>query len=458
MTAQPPQVTPLAEGLRVRTFAAALNEDGTPDAAGAAFTRTVEHGFYEPWQSDEQLSRWLPTFVEDGQQLTGVYVDPGLASLEPWGEAFETYGFGPEHPVGTFVDYDKTLNAGGAEPVPARLITGVTVNPGFRRRGILKHMMTSRLAAAVQEGAAVAALTASEGGIYGRFGFAPATREQEVAFNVTEAGEGFALRVPSTGRVLPVDPSTLEELLKETFVQFHARTRGSVGRSPAYWKAGTARWEPGNITSWNRRLRAVVHVTEEGEVGGYAVFTHEGWDSDPHTLRVHDMIAADAVSRRELIRHLAQMDLIQRIVMKQAPVQDTFSQMLVNPRAAAVKSVHDHLWVRVLDPVAALEGRAWGADGDFTLTLIDPLGISSGTYALRIRGGSAEVSPVSAEDAEPAQHVTMEAETLGALYLGDVSVLTLRDAGRVSALGEVAWEQLAAVVDLPGAPYCATHF
>ena len=457
MTARPPEVTPLAEGLAARTFPAALDEDGTPDAAGAAFTRAVEHGFYQPWQSDEQLSRRVPAFVEDGQQLTGVYVDPGFAALEPWGEAFESYGLGAEHPVGTFVDYDKTLNAGGAEPVAARLITGVTVNPGFRRRGILKHMMTSRLAAAVEDGAAVAALTASEGGIYGRFGFAPATREQEIHLKAV-GEEGLALRGAPSGRVLPADPSRLDGLLQGTFAQFHARSRGSVGRQSFYWKAGTARWDPENITSWNRALRTVIHVTEEGEVGGFAAFTHDGWDVEPHTLRIRDLVAVDPVSRAELVRHLAQMDLVQRVIMPQAPLQDAFASMLVDPRAAAVRSVDDHLWVRVLDPVAALRGRAWGADGDLTLSLTDSLGIGSGTFALRIRGGAAQVSRSAPEHADPSQHVIMDVETLGALYLGDASVLTMRDAGRVSAVGDVAWDALAASVDLPGAPYCATHF
>lgn len=458
MTAQPPLVTPLAEGLSARTFPASLNEDGTPDAASAAFTRSVEHGFYQPWQSEEQLGRRVPTSVEDGQQLTGVYVDPGSAALEPWGEAFESYGFGAEHPVGTFIDYDKTLNAGGAEPVPARLITGVTVNPSFRRRGILKHMMTSRLAAAAEDGAAVAALTATEGGIYGRFGFAPATREQEIHLNVTAAGEGFALRQAPSGRVLSADPSSLQGPLQEIFAQFHVRSRGSVGRQSVYRKDGTARWDPEDITRWNRALRTVVHVTEEGELGGFAAFTHEGRGAEPYTLRVRDLVAVDAVSRAELIRHLAQMDLVQRIIMPQAPVQDAFVPMLVNPRAAAVKSVGDHLWIRVLDPVAALQGRGWGADGDVTLSLTDPLGISSGTFALSVRAGAAQVSRADRGSAEQAQHVTMDVETLGALYLGDVSALTMRDAGRIAAVGEVAWDALAATVDLPGAPYCATHF
>lgn len=450
-------IAPLAEGLVSRTFPAATDQEGKPDADAAAFTQSVEYGFYEPWYSDEQLERLVPTFVEDGHQLTGVYADPGFASLEPWGEALEQLGFDAKHPVGTFVDYDKTLNAGGAEPISARLITGVTVNPSFRRRGILKHLMTSRLAQAVEDGVPLAALTVSEGSIYGRFGFGAATRLQGLQINATPAGDGFALRTPATGTVLTVDPSKTEELLREVFADFHARTRGSVDRQPFYWKAGSARWDPESITSWDRKHRAAVHVREDGSVGGYVTYKFEGWETEPAAMRVRDLIAADAVSRIELFRYLASMDLVQRITTPNgSPVDDPLRHALTNPRAAKTTSLGDVLWVRVLDPVAALEAREWGADGEFSLGLSDPLGICGGTFTVSVSGGIAQVT--GAGSATTPEHFELDVETLGSLYLGDVSVLTMREAGRIAADDDADWGAFSATFDLPTAPHCATHF
>lgn len=454
---QRPAVTPLAEGLASRTFPAALSADGKPDLASAAFVRAVEHGFYEPWHRDEQLERLVPTFVESGQEQTGVYVDRGFAGLEPWGEALEELGFDAEHPVGTFVDYHQTLNAGGAEPLPVQLITGVTVNAGFRRRGILKHMMTSRLAQAVEDGLPLAALTVSEGSIYGRFGFGAATRLRGLQINATSSGESFALRTASTGTVLEVDPSKSEKVLKEVFAAFHRSTRGSVGRQPFYWKVGTARWDPENITSWDRKTRLLVHVREDGSIGGYAVTKFEGWDTEPATMRVRDLIAADATSRIELMRHLAAMDLVERITTPNgSPVDDPLQHALVNPRAAKTTSLGDVLWVRVLNPVTALEARQWNADGEFSLSITDALGICPGTFTVSVSGGLAQVT--STEAATTPQHFALDVETLGGLYLGDVSVLTMRDAGRITADDGADWSAFAATFDLPTAPHCATHF
>lgn len=454
---QLPTVSLLADGLSSRTFEPGTTQDGKPDAGTAAFTRTVEYGFYEPWYSDEQLERLQPVFSEDAQELTGVYVDPGFAALEPWGGVLEQVGFDPEHPVGTFVDYDKTLNAGGAEPLLARLITGVTVNPSFRRRGILKHMMTNRLARAVEDGLALAALTVSEGGIYGRFGFGAATRLRGLQINASGAGDGFSLTTPPVGKVLTVDPSKTKEVLQEVFAEFHRTTRGSVDRQPTYWETGTARWDPENITSWDRKARAAVHVREDGSIGGYVVFTFAGWDAEPSTMRIRDLIAADATSRIELLRHLAGMDLVDRIVTPNgSPVTDPLEHALVNPRAVKTTNLSDVLWVRILNPVAALEARAWNADGEFSLSLEDPLGIASGVFTVSVSGGVAQVT--STESGTAPQHFSLDAATLATLYLGDTSVLTMRDAGRITAEDEADWEAFSATFDLPTAPHCATHF
>lgn len=456
-TPKKPEVSALAEGLVSRTFPATVGADGKPEGASAAFTRAVEHGFYEPWHSDEQLERLVPTFAEDGQELTGVYLDPGFASLEPWGEAFEQVGFSADHPVGTFVDYDKTLNAGGAEPVPARLVTGVTVNAGFRRRGILKHLMTNRLAQAVEDGMPLVALTVSEGSIYGRFGFGAATREQNVQIDTSGAGNGMTLRNPPVGRVLEVDPSRTQQVQQELFAAFHHATRGSVGRQSLLRNIGTARWDPENITSWNRKLRTVVHVREDGSIGGYAIFRFLGWETEPHTMRVPDLVAVDATSRIELLRHLGSMDLVDRVTLpRTAAGDDALMHAMKNPRSRQVIGESDVLWVRILNPVTALESREWNADGEFSLDLNDPLGICGGTFTVSVSGGVAQV--ISSETATTPQHFSLDVETLASLYLGDVSVLAMRDAGRITADDAVDWTAFSATFDLPTAPFCATHF
>lgn len=454
-TPHAPEVAPLAEGLTGRSFSPGMDGQRA-DAATAAFNRTVEHNFYEPWLTREQTDREAQLFIEDQQRLYGVYLAPELVAAEPWGETFEQVGFSREHPVGTFVDYDKTLNAGGPEPLAARLITGVTVSPSFRRRGILKHMMTDALNRAVAEGLAVTVLTASEGSIYGRFGFGVAVREAKVEVDLGQSrADQLQLRAPAEGQVLMVDPTRLQSTAEEVFADFHQRTRGSLGRQAWYWRSRSAQWTPDTRGGWDRKLRAAVHVLQDGSIGGYVTYTHQGWDTEPSTVAVGDLMARSDVSRRELWRYLAGLDTVDRATLR-AAVEDPTPHALTNARAWKVTAVQEMIWVRILNPVAALEARDWNADGEFSLSVTDPLGIAAGTFTVSVFGGIAQVT--STDSATTPQHFSLDAETLGSLYLGDVSVLTMRDAGRLTASDDADWGAFAATFDLAVAPHCATHF
>lgn len=456
-TPRKPQIAPLAEGLLYRSFSCGQDEDGTPDVQTQRFIKACEFNFYEPWISSEQAQRAFEAYHhEHNQRLGGVYIDSGFASLEPWGDVLENVGFGEEYPVGTFADYDATLNAGGERLLDARLITAVTVNPSFRRRGVLKHMMTDALARAVEDGHAVALLTASEGSIYGRFGFGTATREANVRVNLgEEAPDQLQLRSAASGRTLSVDVTKLGGTIEDVFNEFHSKTRGSVERHAWYREFLTARWEEDSYKPWDRKLRAAVHIRDDGSVGGYVVWKHAEEEGKPPTAQIKDLVAADATSYIELWRFISELDLVQRAELR-APVQSPLEYAAQNWRSWSVSSIRELLWVRILNPIAALESREWNADGQFSLSLQDPLGIAEGTFTVTVKDKAATVR--STEVPVTSQHVTLDVETLGSLYLGDVSVLTMRDAGRISADDKADWTALAASIDLPTAPFCATHF
>lgn len=451
-----PQVTPLAEGLRAESFRAGLDAAGRADHRTIAFTRAVEQGFYEPWLDGDVLDRIAPHFAADGQQLTAVYPEPGTLPAE--------VGFSEEHPVGTFVDYDKTLNVGGpaGELLPARLITGVTVNPGYRRRGILKHLMTDALARAVDQGMPLAALTASEGAIYGRFGFGVAVREAAIRLDLAGArSAGAALRGAPTGRVLPADPTRLGPVIDEIAAADHAATRGAVQRQDIHRELTTGRLTGFTDTSWNRSRRAAVHVREDGSIGGYVCYQHAGWETEPSTVRVVDLAAADGTSRLELWRFLLSLDTVDRVTLRTAPVEDPLYHALIDTRAYEVTAVQDMLWLRILDVPAALAARPWSADGEFLLELDDALGIIGGSYRVTVRENTARVTEQPSTGAGVGgdiPRICTEAETLAALYLGDVGLRAMHTAGRLQAGSAEDLQRVAAMMDLPDRPYCATHF
>jgi predicted acetyltransferase len=117
-----------------------------------------------------------------------------------------------------------------------------------------------------------------------------------------------------------------------------------------------------------------------------------------------------------------------------------------------VKSVYDHIWIRVLDVPRALEARPWFTDDVLVLGVDDPLGHAAGTWRIEAADGRATVKPT-----EDDPDLTVTAETLGSLYLGGVRVDALANAGRLTGERD-AVGRLGRLMDGGPAPYSLTSF
>jgi predicted acetyltransferase len=97
--------------------------------------------------------------------------------------------------VATTAAFSRTISVPGAT-IGCAAVTAVAVVPTHRRRGLLTEMMRRLLADVRARGEPVAALWASEGAIYGRFGFG-------VAAPVTE----LTARRPAARLAIPPPPA-----------------------------------------------------------------------------------------------------------------------------------------------------------------------------------------------------------------------------------------------------------
>ena len=86
--------------------------------------------------------------------------------------------------------FDVTLPGGTVLPAPG--VSWVSVAVTHRRRGVLRALLAEQHRGFVEAGAAVSLLTASEGGIYGRFGYGVATRHRWVEITRRQASSGPA--------------------------------------------------------------------------------------------------------------------------------------------------------------------------------------------------------------------------------------------------------------------------
>ncbi len=414
-------------------------DDGS--AAGVArlhaWSAALHRSFLEPRPDDERVQRLIDNGRAHDARVVGVWrTDSSLP--------------GAEVPVATFASWQGSLTVAPGRSLPLHMITDVTVAPTHRRQGLARTLMRDDLAHAVDQGRPVAALTVSDGSIYGRFGFGVATRQRHVTVDLTGR---FGLRRPSDGdgTLVLVDPQVAWPHVQEVFAAHHAATRGSVAR-PQFYESiltGSFDWDGGGA---NRKLRAVVHLSPAGAADGYVLYETVGEVDGLQTIDVVDLVGLTPDVQLRLWRHLADIDLVQQARWRRAPFSFPLDWALTDPRVVATTKVADMLWVRVLDIATALEARAWGVDGSVVLDVADPLGHAAGRWRVEVSGGAARVCATD----DPGD-LALEADTLGALYLGGVHTDVLSAAGRLRGTPDVV-ARWAAMADVGPEPYCTTGF
>ncbi len=427
------------EKYTVRRFRSVGKEN--PDYGQARdWILAVGVGFHDEQRSDEHIDKILAMYRADNRELTGVYVndEPPLHALHP--------GF----PVATFGTMENNLNIGFGRELRTRQITAVTVRGTHRRKGLLRRMMEGDLAAAKADGTAMAALTASEASIYGRFGFGVATFERSMK---VDTGPKFRVRHEPVGRVEIADPKVLQELAPEVFQAAHSRTPGSIVRQDYYRNHVSGML--GRDGNGDRAIKCALHYDAHGAVDGYVSYKFAGWDSKPYTVDVLDLVAGSDAAYLELWQFLGSLDLVEQISWQEAPVNDPLAWALSDPRCVTDSDHRDMLWLRILDVPAALAARSYAGTDRLVLDVGDGLGHAEGRWILDAAESGARVVPAP-EGA--AADLSLDVADLGSIYLGAVSPVTLQGAGRIQehTPGAVFRAQQLFAVERPA--HCATHF
>jgi len=94
---------------------------------------------------------------------------------------------------------------------------------------------------------------------------------------------------------------------------------------------------------------------------------------------------------------------------------------------AAVVTVEDHQYLRILDVPAAFTARGYDGSGEIALEVDDPFGFAAGTWVLRVADGTASVEKGPAGRLPT---LALGVAELGALHLGGVRAADLVFAGR----------------------------
>ncbi|XAS69687.1 GNAT family N-acetyltransferase [Micrococcaceae bacterium Sec5.7] len=413
---------------------------GDPGYSGTeTWVEAVAFGFHDTKRSPEHVEKIIEMYRADQRVLTGAYQTGNLAA----------HALPADVPVATFGTLRKDLNIGFGRQLETRLVTAVTVRTSHRRRGLLRRMMTEDLELARKDGLAMAALTASEGSIYGRFGYGVASFERTVKVDTTAR---FSLEHVPVGTVEVADRKVLLDVAPQVFARVQRLTPGSIDRQEYYRFAASG--ELGRDGKHDDAVKVALHYGPAGDVDGYVSYKFLGWDIKPYTMEIVDLVASTNEGYLELWQFLGAIDLVERISWADAPVDDPLTWALADPRCVDSSDGRDMLWLRILDVEKALAARHYPADGRLVLAIDDSLGFAAGVFAMEVSGGEAAVVPCDPAEAE----LTLDASALSSIYLGAVCPVTLAAAGRIRENQQGAALKARGMFAVERATHCLTHF
>ncbi len=294
----------------------------------------------------------------------------------------------------------------------------VAVLPTHRRQGILTRMMRAQLEQMHERGEPFAALSASESLIYERFGFGVATWAEQ--WTIERHHTALRGSPRPSGRFQFIDAATAIQQWPK-FQHRVAKTRvGMVPYSPKYW-----RFELRDVEAQRRSASKFFHVTY---VRGDDVAGMLSYRIRDEVVLVVCLLATDSKAEIQLWSYCFGIDLMTRTQAFAQALDSPLPWTLQDPRRLH-RSVHDHMWLRLIDVRAALEARRYDIEGNITLSVSDDFcAWNDGVYTLEAGHEGAVCTPT---DKPPDLHLTVA--DLAAVYLGGVSFSTLAEAGRLNA-------------------------
>ncbi|SHF90342.1 GNAT family N-acetyltransferase [Geodermatophilus nigrescens] len=350
--------------------------------------------------------------------------------------------------------YSRQLTVPGAV-VPCAGVTWVTVSPTHRRRGVLTAVMRRQLTELhEQEREPLAALWASEGSIYGRFGYAPATLRGNWRGSTRRLGFRPGVDV-GTGTVAPADADTYLAGASGVAEALRRWVPGVLDRDERWWRRSLR--DPAGRRNGASALRFLLHREADGEVTGHAAYrVRSRWTDDGEadgTVLVDDVRARSTAGYAALWRYLLDLDLVRSAEFGYGPVDDPLRHLLADPRALHTRPL-DGLWLRLVDVGRALAARRYPAPIDMVLEVRDPFcPWNDGRWWLRGHPAGAFCAP---SEGDP--DLVVDVDALAAAYLGGTSLGTLQAAGRVTEVSPGAVTQAATAFSWPVTPWCNDQF
>ena len=327
-------------------------------------------------------------------------------------------------------------------------VTAVGTNPGFRRRGLVRQMITDLLHRAHENGQETSILWASMGAIYQRFGYGHGSTNVTYNFDPRYAEFQFGERAEGYTSILEKDDGV--PVIKDLYRAFIEDRNLLLHRAPVQWEIP--------FRGTGRKTYCVVHYNGDDEPDGFMLYgTRERTGltaPEPGQLmEIDDFVWLDMNGYRGLWDYVRAHDLVGRVSWS-PPEDDPLPHMLLEPRILQ-RRTFDGIWLRVVDAAATLAARGYDHAGKTTIAISEdkecPWNV--GTYALETDGVQAEAQKTTS-DAE----ISITVNGLASLLAGHTSLTQLTHIGRAEVSDNKRLPALDALFSTRYRPACMNGF
>jgi predicted acetyltransferase len=296
-----------------------------------------------------------------------------------------------------------------------------------------------------ERGEAFATLWASEGGIYGRFGYGLASvcGDMEIARDRAH----FTQQPDWSGTTRLVTADEARRLLPPVYERVRLATPGMFSRTPAWWQDRVL-----SDSEWRRsgggELTFAV-LERDGDPEGYAIYRlNFSYTDGTPTGKTHvvEAMGATPAATAAVWRYLLDVDWMEFVEAELLPVDHPLFLLLLEQNRMKFR-VGDGLWVRLVDVGAALAARGYAEEGELVLAVSDPF-CPWNDAGFGLDGAKTMASP----------DLRLSVDALGSTYLGGFSFSDLLRAGRVEEVTPGAVARADALFRADRKPWCPEIF
>ena len=361
---------------------------------------------------------------------------------------FTTAAFYKGKMVATSGGYPFELRFNG-QTIAADGLTAVGTQPGFRRRGLVREMVTRRLQAVHEdEHQSVSILWASMGAIYQRFGYGLASTHTSCDFDPRNAAFQFDTNVDGHVRIIQEDEGT--SMVKDVYQQFIQPRTMDMQRSDLMWKY---------FFKFKKEIRhCAVYFNATNQPEGYLSYTTSTYtrpleDGPYQKINVREFVYLNIDAYRALWNFIREHDLVRKVKCDM-PLDDPAMHLLLEPRNLNL-SVWDGVWLRIVDAAKALTQRNYGTAGSVVLEVTDDNECpwNQGRLLLDTDGTNTEVA-----ESNKSADVVISPNGLASLLSGNAKMSELDRMGRANVAKSADLDQLDFMFTTKYRPFCRDDF